>query len=299
MIQFIPMRDFKLPFNQPKPVGAAIGSGGGRNIPAMTKPSAAIWLALAVACVFSGCRTAQPTETGPTLFLGVIPSLETPVRKLIDAYHQAYPQALSFQIIVLPANNIPDALDQNRVVSAVQWDEPPAGFWSAVIGRTGILIIVNPQNNLDNISSGQARKVFLGLIDRWEDLGGSAGAIRCITYEPDTDIGNLFQRSVLTQSSIADDATTVPTPFAMQQEIEKNRDSIGYIPGVDFTEDVHPLKIDSVTAEYPNLLSAKYPYAISIFLLSKDPVPEEVMQFAGWAQSVSGQSEFLSMNPWE
>jgi ABC-type phosphate transport system substrate-binding protein len=265
----------------------------------MNNKSAALWLALAMVCVFSGCRAAQRTETVAPLFLGVTPSMETPARILIEAYHRAYPQAMSFQITVLPADNIPDALNQNRISAAVQWDEPTAGYWSAAIGWTGILIIVNPQNSLDSISSDRARKIFLGLIDRWEDLGGSAGAIRCITYEPDIDIGNIFQRNVLAQSSIADGAIAVPTSSAMQQEIRKDRYSIGYIPGFDLSGDVHPLKIDQVTAEYPNLLSGKYPYAIPIFLLSKDPAPAVVLQFAGWAQSVSGQSEFLSMNPWE
>jgi ABC-type phosphate transport system substrate-binding protein len=256
-------------------------------------------IALSFVCALTGCLAAQRTVEAPTLTLGVSPAMETLARGLIEAYALAYPQETPFQIAVSSAAMIRSDLYQGRISAAVQWNPPASDDWSAAIGWTGIVVIVNPQNSVGNLSRGQVRDIFLGLIDRWEDVGGPAGDIHRLDYEPEQDITSLFQEIVLESDRTASGFQTVPAPYALLEEIRKDPLSIGYLPGFDFSREVRPITVDHVTAEYANLIPEKYPFRVPVYLISKDPVPAVVVRFAGWAQSVQGQSVFLAMHSWE
>jgi phosphate transport system substrate-binding protein len=225
--------------------------------------------------------------------------METMARGLIEAYRTAYPQETPFQITLSLADEIRNDLDQGRVSAVLQWNPASPEDWTAAIGWTGIVFIVNPKNSVDNLSRDQARDIYLGLIDRWEDVGGPAGDIHRLAYAPDQDLENLFQGIVLASGRTANGFQAVPAPYAMIEEIRKDEFSIGYLPGFNFSREVRPITVDHVTAEYGNLLSEKYPFRVPVYLISKDPVPAAVYQFAGWAQSVEGQSVFLTMQSWE
>lgn len=250
-------------------------------------------------CVLSGCRAAVHTPEAHPMFLGVSPSMETLAQGLVDAYHETYPQETTFQITVFSADEIQTALDQNQVSAALQWDAPGSKDWAAAVGWTGIVIAVNLQNEVSDISTDQARNIFLGLTDRWESVGGTPGDIHRLGYEPDQDIGNLFQHVVLRQAETADNSLVVPAPYAMIGELLKDKYSIGYFSGFELSRAVRPLTIDHVTADYSNLISSKYPFRVPVFLISRNPVPPEVSRFAGWTQSAQGQMVFLTLQSWE
>jgi hypothetical protein len=121
------------------------------------------------------------------MFLGVSPSMETLARALVDAYDTTHPLETAFQITVLSADEIQTALDQNQASAALQWNTTGPKDWAAAVGWTGIVVAVNLQNEVSNISSDQARSIFMGLTDRWESVGGAPGDIHRLAYEPDQD----------------------------------------------------------------------------------------------------------------
>jgi ABC-type phosphate transport system substrate-binding protein len=225
--------------------------------------------------------------------------METLARGLWDSFSGAYPLETPLRITVMPADEIQTDLKDGRVSAAMQWNPPAADDWSAAIGWTGIVIVVNPQNTVDNLARDQARDIFLGLINRWETVGGAAGDIHLLGYEPDQDLTILFQGLVLDSNRMAGGFQTVPAPYAMRTEIRKDANSIGYLPGFDLSTEVRPLTVDHATADYPNLISAKYPLRVPVYLVSLDPAPAAVLRFAGWAQSVAGQSVFMALHSGE
>jgi phosphate transport system substrate-binding protein len=251
------------------------------------------------ACMLSGCQAAVHTAEASTLFLGVSPSMETMARGLIEAYRLAYPQESPFQTVVSSADDIRNALDQGRVSAVLHWTPPSSAEWAAAIGWTGIVFIVNRQNRIDNLSRDQARGIFLGLTDRWEAVGGSPGDIHRLAFEPDQETAVLFQGIVLNSDRTANGFQTVPAPYAMREEVQKDNASIGYLLGFDLSREVRPLTVDGVTAEYPNLISAKYPFRVPVYVVSKQPAPAAVLRFAGWAQSAEGQLVLFGMHTWE
>jgi len=258
-----------------------------------------IWFCLLMGGGLSGCQAAKSTTKTPSILLGVNPSLEPLARGLVDGYHAAFPLEPSFQITVSSDEEIRSALDQNRLEAALQWDAPDSGHWAAEVGWTGIVIAVNLQNDVSGLSPDEVRNIFLGRSDRWESVGGRAGDIHRLAYEPDQDLGNLFQDIVLHQRETADNSLIVPAPYAMIQELQKDPYSIGFLLAFNRSPEVRPVPVDHATADYPGLLSSSYPFRVPVFLVSRNPVPSEVSRFAGWAQSAEGQLVFLTLQSWE
>jgi len=218
---------------------------------------------------------------------------------LVDAYHLAYPQESAFQISVDSTNALREDLGRNQVSAVLDWNDPGSEDWAAAVGWTGIVLAVNQQNDVQNLSRDQARTIFLGLTDQWGSVGGAPGEIHRLNYEAGQDLDVLLQNIVLHQGQIAGGGVVVPAPYAMIQEIQKDRFSIGYILGFNLSRDIRLLTIDQTAADYANLLSSKYPFRVPIFVLSGKPVPPEVSKFSGWAQSAEGQLVFLRMQSWE
>lgn len=246
-------------------------------------------------CAAAGCRVSPPTEALPVFYLAVTPAMETLARGLLEGYQTAFPLDHSLQITVTSPDAVQSNLDQGRVSAVMEWNTPAADDWSARIGWTGIVIIVNPQNSVVNLSREQARDIFLGLINRWEAVGGPAGDIHRAHYESGQDMAGLFEGIVLDAGRVANGFQAVPAAYAMLEVVRKDTYAIGYLPGFDFSRVVRPLTIDQVSAEYPNLITEKYPFRAAVYLIAKNPAPAPVQRFAGWAQSVAGQSVFLSM----
>jgi ABC-type phosphate transport system substrate-binding protein len=265
----------------------------------MRLQSSAKWIVLLTVCMLCGCQAAERKVDTPTLYLGVSPSLETMARGLVEAYRLASPQEPTFQITVSSSQELRSDLDQARVSAVLEWDPPALDDWAAALGWTGIVFVVNPQNTVDNLSRDQARDIFLGLTDDWGDVGGSSGDIHCLAYAPDQEMADLFQGVVLNSDRTANGFQAVPAPYAMRDAVGKDKNSIGFLLGFDISREIRPLTIDHTTAEYPNLLSSKYPFRVPVYLISKKNGPADISQFAGWTQSVAGQSVFLSLQPWE
>jgi ABC-type phosphate transport system substrate-binding protein len=261
----------------------------------MNRRSIQAWTAILMVCAAAGCQASPPTAALPVFYMAVTPAMETMARGLLEGYQTAYPLDHSLQITVASPDAVRNNLDQGRVSAAMEWNTPAADNWSARIGWTGIVIIVNPQNSVANLSREQARDIFLGLINRWEAVGGPAGDIHRAQYDPGQDLAGLFEGIVLEGGRMANGFQAVPAAYAMLEVVRKDANAIGYLPGFDFSHVVRPLAIDHVSAGYANLITEKYPFRAAVYLTAKNPAPAPVQRFAAWAQSVAGQSVFLSM----
>jgi phosphate transport system substrate-binding protein len=49
-----------------------------------------------------------------------------------------------------------------------------------VIARDGIVVIVNPKNKVDDLSSVEIRKIFSGKIKNWREVGGEEKPITVV-----------------------------------------------------------------------------------------------------------------------
>jgi phosphate transport system substrate-binding protein len=247
------------------------------------------------ACALSGCRGAEEPAGPPPIAIAVANSLEPAASACLDAFSGLHAQGVPLAAKTLPDTDIATALEDSGISAVIQWQEPPAEEWSALIGWTGISIAVNPDNPVKNISSAQARAIASGLITRWEDAGGSPGVIHVLAYDAESAWAVLFEGVVLAGSRLSSDARIVPSAEAMPAAVNADPQAIGFMMMFQKAAGARILTVDSITADYSGLISGAYPFRIPIFLRAREPVSAEILSFAGWAQSVSGQAVLMTL----
>ena len=240
-----------------------------------------------------------PTPKGseaPAFTLLVAASLETPASALVEAYNKNLPPDGRIAIRPITEAEISENLATGDASAVLQWREPSAEEWSALLGWTGISLIVHPDNPLQGISSAEARGIFSGRMKRWEDVGGSAGEIHPFVVDPGNPLAGLFENFVLSEGRLAAGAMIVPSLDGMPAAIAGDAQSIGYLLMFDPAPGVKILAVDSVHPDYPGLIAGAYPFRIPLYLRAQAPVAAEILAFAGWAQSVSGQAVLLQLH---
>ena len=248
-------------------------------------------------CAASGCR---PEDGGPTvevIRLAAPNELASVAGPLSEEFNRLLPQGTRLEVHTVPGTDI--RTEQENAAVVMDWREPPDGRFSARVGWIGLLIVVHPDNPLRGISADDVRAIFAGWKDRWEDVGGPAGAITAVTYGTYTGWGELFTAAVLGTNRTAGDAVIAPSPGELRTAVREDPEAIGWTTGCECGEGLKILSVDGTAATYPNLLSGVYPFRIPIYIDADDPPAAEIEQFAGWLQSVHGQTALMQLQSQE
>jgi ABC-type phosphate transport system substrate-binding protein len=255
------------------------------------------WIIVFLIAAFScGCESAPKGSDTPAVTLLVTASLETPAAALVEAFNKNLPPDGQIAVRTVTEGELSGNLAIGDASAVLQWQEPHAEDWSARLGWTGISLVVHPENPLQGISSAEARGIFSGRMERWEDVGGSPGGIHPFVVDPGDPMAGLFEHVVLSEGRLAAGAMIVPSLDGMPAAIVRDAQSIGYLMMFDPATGVKILAVDSIKPDYPELLTGAYPFRIPIFLRAQEPVAAEILAFAGWAQSVSGQAVLLQLH---
>jgi len=68
---------------------------------------------------------------------------------------------------------------------------------AAVVGRDGIVVVVNPQNPMTQLTMQQLRRVLTGEIADWSQLGASPGPIGAVVPEDGSDEAGVLAKQLL------------------------------------------------------------------------------------------------------
>ena len=98
------------------------------------------------------------------------------------------------------------------------------------IGTDDLVVIVQSQNNINQLTADQIHSIFLGQVTDWKDVGGSDMPIQVWTYAPNEDIQQIFEQSVMSNQPVTSLARLAVSAQNMLDSIAKNAGSIGYLP---------------------------------------------------------------------
>jgi ABC-type phosphate transport system substrate-binding protein len=254
-----------------------------------------ILFTIMAACAFSGCQGVGEQADIPRIPIAVAIALEPAATALLEGFSGIQPQGGLLTVETMADKDIPAAFEAGGISAVLQWQEPPAKEWSALIGWTGIIFAVHPDNPVRNLSAAQVRAIYSGLIQRWEEAGGSSGEIHAFAFPAENPWAALFDGVVLTGGRLTSGAMIIPSVDAMPAAVAGDPQSIGYMMMFNEAPGVRILSVDAVPADYPGLLSGAYPFRVPLFLRAREPVSAEILSFAGWAQSVSGQAALMKL----
>jgi hypothetical protein len=130
-------------------------------------------------------------------------------------------------ISVLRAADFQNPQSADLVIYVGQPDDPAS--YAYQIGTDALLVIVNPQNPIHNLTIAQVEGLFTGRIQTWKDVNGTATQVQAWVFPASDDVQQIFEHTILGGSPVTSTARLANSPDEMLQAIQKDVNAIGII----------------------------------------------------------------------
>ena len=169
------------------------------------------------------------------------------------------------------------------------------------VALDGLAVVVNPKNQVGQLTIDQLAKIFTGRIVNWKELGGKDAKIVLLSREVNSGTHVYFKEHVLrhgdpaSQEEFAPGALMLPSSQAIADEVAGNPDAIGYYgmgyisPKQKAVAVAKDEKSAYVTPTIDNVLSGSYPISRPLFLYTNGQPQGLAKKFVDFVLSGPGQ----------
>ena len=163
------------------------------------------------------------------------------------------------------------------------------GLRTIRIGDDGLSIVVHEENPLTELTLDQVKKVFLGEITNWSELGWENETIIPVGRDAESGTRGAFDELVLDDAEPSSSMLEKSSNGLVFTEVKDSRYSIGYI-GLGYVDKgVKPLKIDGISPTISTVQGGTYPISRPLNFVTKGEPKGEVKKFIDFMISSDGQ----------
>ena len=215
------------------------------------------------------------------------------VPQLVEAYRELHP-AMKFEIAAEGSSSCFEALwnascDIGMASRPVSEEEAKRFITSRlvlkdhVVAHDMIVVIVNADNLVKNLSLKEVEQVFTGDIDTWNQLGGR-GQIVAITRNASSGTYKTFQKLAMDGREYGKRTQKLAGGESLPAEVSKNANAIGYC-GLSYAtkEGIRAVPIDGVKPSVKRVRD--YPVSRDLFFYTVGDISPEVKKFIEWVQN--------------
>ncbi|MEI6890714.1 MAG: phosphate ABC transporter substrate-binding protein [Pontiella sp.] len=135
-----------------------------------------------------------------------------------------------------------------------------------VVALDGLPILVHPSNPVQQLTIEQVRKIYLGEIKNWKEVGGPDKAIVSISRDTNSGTYETFAKLVMAKQKIHSNCEYVGSNGAIRQRVQTTPAAIGYA-GLGFVDKtVKALKINGIYPSAESVQTGEYPIARPLFM---------------------------------
>jgi hypothetical protein len=97
------------------------------------------------------------------------------------------------------------------------------------IGSEDIVVILNLENPINNLTTDQVQGIFTGQTQNWQEINGSNAPVQAWVFPSGEDIQQIFEQSALGGSTVTSFARLAAGPVEMAQAIATDVNAIGFL----------------------------------------------------------------------
>jgi len=153
----------------------------------------------------------------------------------------------------------------------------------------GIAIVVNPSNNVTNLTMAQVLNIYTGNVTNWNQVGGSNAKIDVVNREQGSGTRAGIQSIVLKGGNFSTGGITESSTGAVATYVAGDPNSIGYIATNAVTSSVKALSINGVAPTYNNIADGKYLIQRYLLMITNGPATGLAASFINYTLSPAGQ----------
>lgn len=135
-----------------------------------------------------------------------------------------------------------------------------------VVALDGLPLLVHPSNPVQDLTVEQVRKIFLGEISNWKEVGGPDKEIVTISRDTNSGTYETFAKLVMNKQKIGEKCEYVGSNGAIRQRVQSTPAAIGYA-GLGFVDKtVKALKINGIYPSQETVQTGEYAVARPLFM---------------------------------
>ena len=163
------------------------------------------------------------------------------------------------------------------------------------IAKDGLSVYVNDTNPVKSITLDQLRRLYLGEITSWKELGGPDVPITLYGRENSSGTYVFFKDNVLKGKDFAPRCQTLPGTAAVANAVARDKNGVGY-GGAAYAKGVRDLGLIPAAgkpAVLPTAATVKdgsYPLARYLYLYTRMKPAGDVKKFIDYTLSPAGQA---------
>lgn len=252
-----------------------IGCGGGEEPVAENDAPQEQEEVLSGSVVIAGSTSVQPlSEELAAVFMDQYPEVSVEV------------QGGGSSVGVKSADN--GVADIGAASRELKSSEEELGLTTYVIAKDGIAVVINPDCAVEDLTLEKVKKIFIGEITNWSEVGGADADIVVVSREEGSGTRGAFVEITKVEDKDASgnkvDQTTVdalvqPSTGAVKQTVSNTPNAIGYISLGALDNTVKAVKIEGVDATDDNILSGTYKIARPFLYITKGEVSETAQTY--------------------
>ncbi|MEO6017261.1 MAG: substrate-binding domain-containing protein [Polaromonas sp.] len=161
-----------------------------------------------------------------------------------------------------------------------------------LIARDAIAIVVNPKNPIRQLRQEAVRDVLTGKIENWRALGGADAPIEVVMRPRDYPTSRYVSEVVIAGADLAPKAHFRKSRDELLAFVRQNPNAVGCIATDDggLPADIVTLEIDNVRMTRETVLSGRYPFERSLYLMTFGVARRQALDFIALAESPAGQA---------
>ena len=143
------------------------------------------------------------------------------------------------------------------------------------LGKDGIVIAINTQNQVSDLSDEQLQGIF-------------SGKITVITREEGSGTLDAFESIVMGDSKIKDDAVVQSSTEAVKQSVSQDPNAIGFVSYAHMSDDIKAVNVNGVAPSDATIADGTYELQRPFLFLTNGEPTGETKNFIDWVLSDDG-----------
>jgi phosphate transport system substrate-binding protein len=165
------------------------------------------------------------------------------------------------------------------------------------VALDGLAIVVNKNNPVDSLDMDQLRRIYIGQITNWNQVGGPNQNITVFSRDANSGTYGFFQANVLKNQNWGKGVRFLPSTSEEAREVSRTAGGIAY-GGVAYFEGKSGLKVLSIAAkkggspvapDEADVRSKKYPIWRYLYYYTNGKPKGDTKKFIDFALSAEGQ----------